>query len=209
MTGKVEKRITKSVVMNLLGPIRYDIEIVEKKDAVGVVNGMAWTVVGGELLPIEVSVAHGTGHLSLTGQLGNVMQESAQTAFFYTRANAKKFGIDEDFYKNLDVHIHAPNGAVPKDGPSAGVTICMALISALVNKKVSHKIAMTGEITLRGNVLPVGGVKEKVLGAIRHGINTIFVPKENLGDIPKVKEKVKFIGVSHVSEILSRTLFQK
>lgn len=209
ISHKVEKRITKSAVLRLLGPIKYDIETVEKRDAVGLVNGMAWTVVGGELLPIEVSVAHGTGHLSLTGQLGNVMQESAQTAFFYTRANAKKFGINEDFYKNYDVHIHAPNGAVPKDGPSAGVTICTALISALTNKKVSHHIAMTGEITLRGNVLPVGGVKEKVLGAIRHGVNTIFVPKENLGDIPKVKEKVKFIGVSHISEILSQTLFTK
>ncbi|MGI6679908.1 MAG: endopeptidase La [Bdellovibrionota bacterium] len=209
MSGKVKKKITRPVVKNYLGPIRYDIEIVEKHDAVGLANGMAWTVVGGELLPIEVSIAHGTGHLNLTGQLGSVMQESAQTAFFYTRANAKKYGIDEEFYKNVDVHIHAPNGAVPKDGPSAGVTICTALISALINKKVPHKIAMTGEITLRGNVLPVGGIKEKVLGAIRHGVNTIFVPKENLADIPKVKEKVKFIGVEHVSEILSEALSLK
>ncbi len=207
--GKLDKKITIKVVNKLLGPIKYDLEPREMKDSVGLVNGMAWTIAGGELLPIEVSVATGAGHLSLTGQLGDIMQESAQTAFFYARANAKKYGIDEDFYKKLDVHIHAPNGAIPKDGPSAGVTICTALISALSGKKVSHNISMTGEITLRGNVLPVGGVKEKILGAVRHGVTTIFLPKENLVDVPKMEENVKIIGVSHVNEILEKTIFLK
>ncbi len=207
--GKLDKKITPKIVNKLLGPIKYDLEPREMKDSIGLVNGMAWTAVGGELLPIEVSMAVGAGHLSLTGQLGDVMQESAQTAFFYARANAKKYGIDEDFYKKLDVHIHAPNGAIPKDGPSAGVTICTALISALSGKKISHNVAMTGEITLRGNVLPVGGVKEKILGAVRHGVTTIFLPKENLVDVPKMEKKVKIIGVSHVSEILDKTVFAK
>ena len=148
-----------------------------KKSEVGVVNGMAWTAYGGDTLKIEAAVMEGTGKLQLTGKLGDVMQESAKAAYSYVRANCSKYGIDKDFYKNKDIHIHVPEGAVPKDGPSAGVTMVTALVSALT-KKVKSNVAMTGEVTLTGRVLPIGGLKEKTLAAYRAGVDTIIIQRK-------------------------------
>ena len=147
------------------------------EDKIGVVMGMAWTSYGGDTLPVEVMVMPGTGKLELTGKLGDVMKESAKAGYTYIRANAEKYKIDPNFYKEKDIHIHVPEGAVPKDGPSAGVTMITAMVSALGSKKVKHNVAMTGEITLTGDVLPVGGLKEKTLAAYRAGIDTVIIPK--------------------------------
>lgn len=171
---------------------------------------MAWTAYGGDILPIEVSVMDGSGKLELTGQLGDVMKESAKAAYSLVRANAKKYSIDSEFYKNKDIHIHVPEGAVPKDGPSAGITITTALISALSGKKAKHDIAMTGEITLTGRVLPIGGLKEKSLAAYRSGVKTIIIPKENERDLDKiakvVKGKLKVIPVEKIDEVINNAL---
>jgi len=161
-------------------------------------------------MPIEVSTAKGSGQLALTGQLGSVMQESAQAAVFYARSNANSLGLDLDFHQKFDIHVHVPNGATPKDGPSAGVTIATALVSALSHRKISKEIAMTGEITLRGNVLPVGGLKEKALAALRHGITKVIIPYENIKDLEEIpkeqREKIKFVPVKHISEVLAIAL---
>ena len=179
-----------------------------KKDEIGVVNGLAWTSVGGELLPIEVAVMDGTGKIVLTGSLGDVMQESAKAAITCIRSHAKALGVDADFYKTKDIHIHATEGAVPKDGPSAGITMATAIYSALSSKPVRHDVAMTGEITLRGKVLPIGGLKEKSMAAYKNGIDTVFIPKQNERDISEfddaVKEKVKFIAVEDFTDVISR-----
>ena len=171
---------------------------------------MAWTAYGGDTLPVEAVTMEGNGKLQLTGQLGDVMQESAKTAYSYVRANAKKLGIDEDFYKNKDIHIHAPEGAVPKDGPSAGVTMVTALVSALTGKKVKGNVAMTGEVTLTGQVLPIGGLKEKSLAAYRYGIDTIIIPKENekdIEDIPdSIKNNIKIILAKQVDEVVKNAI---
>ena len=172
-------KISSNNLEKYLGPIIYEFENKEKEDKVGVVTGLAWTAYGGDTLPVEVAVMKGNGKLELTGQLGDVMQESAKTAYSYVRANSDKYNISEEFYKKYDIHIHVPEGAVPKDGPSAGVTMVTALVSALSNKKVKGNVAMTGEVTLTGRVLPIGGVKEKCLAAHRIGIDTIILPKEN------------------------------
>lgn len=178
---------------------------IPKEDIVGVVNGLAWTEVGGEILNIEVNIMNGTGKLQLTGMLGDVMKESAQAAVSFIRANYKDLGVDGDFYKNKDIHIHFPEGAVPKDGPSAGIAITTALLSALTEKKVRHDIAMTGEITLRGRVLPIGGVKEKVLAANRYGIKNIILPKVNKKDIELIPSSIRktldFNFVESVDEV--------
>lgn len=193
-----------------LGPIIYEFENKEKEDKVGVVTGLAWTAYGGDTLPVEVAVMKGNGKLELTGQLGDVMQESAKTAYSYVRANSDKYNISEEFYKKYDIHIHVPEGAVPKDGPSAGVTMVTALVSALSNKKVKGNVAMTGEVTLTGRVLPIGGVKEKCLAAHRIGIDTIILPKENKKNVneipPSIKSKLNLIFADKVEEVLQNAL---
>ena len=175
-------QVTSARLHDYLGAVRYLREMPEKKPQIGVVNGLAYTTVGGETLAVECSVMQGTGQLKLTGQLGDVMKESAQAAMSYVRAHAAEYGIEEDFYKTRDIHIHVPEGAVPKDGPSAGVTMVSALTSALANRPARQDVAMTGEITLRGRVLPIGGVKEKLLAAYRAGLKTILIPRENEKD---------------------------
>ncbi len=193
-----------------LGPSMFEFENDEKKDKVGVVTGLAWTAYGGDTLPVEVAVMKGNGKLELTGQLGSVMQESAKAAYSYVRANSEKYGISPEFYKKNDIHIHVPEGAVPKDGPSAGVTLVTALVSALSKKKVKGSIAMTGEVTLTGIVLAIGGVKEKCLAAHRIGIDTIILPKENkknVDEIPSsIKGKLKLIFADNVEEVLKNAL---
>lgn len=212
-TGKVRKRITQQFVRSSLGPTPYDPDVDEPKDLVGLVRGLAWTTHGGEIMPIEASIARGRGNLSLTGRLGEVMQESGRAAVFYARANAEALGLDPDFYRKYDIHIHVPGGAIPKDGPSAGIAIATALVSALSGRRVSRDVAMTGEITLRGNVLPIGGLKEKALAALRYGIGKVIVPFENIKDfeeIPKEqREQIKFIPVKHIGEVLEIALMDK
>ena len=197
-------------VNELLGQRIFDLDKVDKQDKVGVVTGMAWTAYGGDTLPIEAMVMKGSGRLELTGKLGDVMQESAKAAYSYVRANAAKYGIDESFYKERDIHIHAPEGAIPKDGPSAGVTMVTALVSALSGRKVKHNVAMTGEVTLTGRVLPIGGLKEKSLAAYRAGIDTIIIPKENEKDIDKIPDTIKknlnIISATEVNEVLKNAL---
>lgn len=206
----VSFKIDEDAVLELLGHKKYLNDDLSKKDEVGVVNGLAWTSVGGEILPIEIAVMKGTGKLELTGSLGDVMQESAKAAVTCIRSHAEILGIDADFYKTKDIHIHAPEGAVPKDGPSAGVTMATALYSALTNKAVKHNVAMTGEITLRGKVMPIGGLKEKSMAAYKYGIDTVFIPKENKPDLEDiddvVKQKVTFIPVETITEVISKAV---
>lgn len=202
--------IDKAKVEELLGTKRYSFDEKMKEDKIGVVTGMAWTVYGGDTLPVEAMVMSGSGKLQLTGQLGDVMQESAKAAYTYVRANASKYNIKEDFYKTKDIHIHVPEGAVPKDGPSAGVTMVTALVSALSGNKVKCNVAMTGEVTLTGRVLAIGGLKEKSLAAYRMGIDTIIIPKENEKDIEKipssVKENLTIITAEDVGEVLKNAI---
>ncbi len=203
-----KKRVTinEKTVVEMLGRHKYSPEVILEKDAVGIINGLAWTSVGGEIMQLEVSVMDGTGKVELTGSLGDVMKESAMTAVSFVRSNASKYGIDGMFYKNKDIHIHATEAAVPKDGPSAGVTMVTALVSALTGKKIRRDIAMTGEVTLRGRVLKIGGLREKSMAAYRGGVKTVFIPKENLSDLEEVdsvvKTNVRFIPVSFAEEIL-------
>lgn len=205
-------RITATDLPRYLGPAKFTGDYYSTKTQVGVANGLAWTAVGGEILPIEVAVMDGTGKLELTGSLGDVMQESAKTAVTCIRSMAKKYGIDPDFYKNKDIHIHAPEGAVPKDGPSAGITMATAICSALANVPVRHDVAMTGEITLRGRVLPIGGLKEKSMAAYKSGIRTVIIPQNNLPDIAEidsvVKESVEFIPVDNIEKVLEIMLLK-
>ena len=202
--------IDKAKVEELLGTKRYSFDEKMKEDKIGVVTGMAWTAYGGDTLPVEAMVMSGSGKLQLTGQLGDVMQESAKAAYTYVRANASKYNIEEDFYKTKDIHIHVPEGAVPKDGPSAGVTMVTALVSALSGNKVKCNVAMTGEVTLTGRVLAIGGLKEKSLAAYRMGIDTIIIPKENEKDIEKipssVKENLTIITAEEVGEVLKNAI---
>ncbi len=203
-------RIEPKALDDFLGPSKFRFGLAEEEDQVGVVCGLAWTEVGGDTLLIEVTVLPGTGKLTLTGKLGDVMKESAQAAFSYTRTRANELNIPADFHEKNDIHIHIPEGAIPKDGPSAGITLATALISALTEKRVHREVAMTGEITLRGRVLPIGGLKEKALAAHRAGIKTILFPKDNekdLREIPdSVKEQVLFVPVSHMDTVLDYAL---
>lgn len=203
-------RITAKSLESYLGKHRYHFEMMNKEPQVGIARGLAWTSVGGETLSIEVNVMNGTGKTELTGKLGDVMKESAMTAISYIRSIADKFGIEEKFYKNKDIHIHIPEGAVPKDGPSAGITMATAVISALSGKAVRNDIAMTGEITLRGRVLPIGGLKEKSLAAYRAGIRTVFIPYENkadLDDVPEdIRSQIEFIPVKNTEEVFKIAL---
>ncbi len=209
-TGKAETNIDVPEVRQLLGKRRYHYDKVEGVNEIGVTTGMAWTIVGGDTLFIETTVVPGNGKLVLTGQLGEVMQESAKAGISYIRARAKELGINENFYKENDIHIHIPEGATPKDGPSAGVTMCTSVISALTSTPVHKDVSMTGEITLRGKVLPVGGIREKVLAAHRAGIKKILLPKENESDIDEIPENVRkqltFVLLETVDDALREAL---
>ena len=203
-------RITDQRIQKFLGPRRFRYGMTEAEDAVGLVNGLAWTEAGGELLTTEVSVMPGKGKLIITGKLGEVMQESAQAAMSYVRSRAERFGIDPKFYEGLDVHIHVPEGAIPKDGPSAGITMATCLVSALTRIPVRRDIAMTGEITLRGRVLPIGGLKEKSLAAHRAQVKKIIIPKENEKDVREIPKKVRdaleIVPVEHMDQVLTHAL---
>ncbi len=215
---KVAKRLVagecKSVTVKspetLLGPKKYRDDAAAVKDQVGVVNGLAWTAVGGETMPVEVAVLDGTGKVELTGSLGDVMKESAHTAISYVRSCAAQWNIDKDFYKTKDIHIHVPEGAVPKDGPSAGVTMATAIISALTGIPVKGDVAMTGEITLRGRVLPIGGLREKTMAAYTHHMKTVIIPEENTPDLEEVDTEVKnnmqFVAASQLDTVLKTAL---
>ncbi len=208
--SKKSVNVTPDTVHALLGPRKVKPDALLPADTVGVVNGLAWTELGGEMLQVEAQSFEGTGKIELTGNLGDVMQESAKAAISYIRKHAEALGIDKEFYKNRDIHIHVPEGAVPKDGPSAGVTMITALVSELSNTPVRHDIAMTGEITLTGRVLPIGGLPEKSMAAFRNGIRTILIPKDNLSDLDEVDELIKssvtFVPVDCVSQVLENAL---
>lgn len=222
--GTVCRKIGKSILLDeekpmtvtvknletLLGPVKFLPTKLNKKDEVGLVTGLAWTQVGGEVLETEAVAVKGKGNLLLTGQLGDVMKESAEAGVTYIRSRAQSLGLPDDFYTHYDFHIHLPEGAIPKDGPSAGITMATALASALTGKPVRHDVAMTGEITLRGTVLPIGGVKEKVIAAHRVGIKKILLPEENKRDMPdvpqSVKDDVEFVFVHHMDEVLAQAL---
>ena len=208
--GRQSIKITTQNLHTFLGAPKYRHAQAEENHQVGVATGLAWTEVGGDVLATEVSIMKGKGKLTLTGQLGEVMRESAQAGFSYIRTKASELGIEDDFYETRDIHIHLPEGAIPKDGPSAGITMATAVASALTGRKVRADLAMTGEITLRGRVLPVGGIKEKVLAAHRAGIKKIILPQENrrdLDDIPaNVKRNVEFIMVAHMDDVLKHAL---
>jgi len=203
-------KITPSNLYRYLGPPKYLPEIEVEESEIGVATGLAWTPYGGEILRVEATILKGKGNLMLTGQMGGVMQESAKAALSYVRSRAKALGLSEDFYERMDIHIHVPEGAVPKDGPSAGVTMAIALISALIHKPVNKEIAMTGEITLRGRILPVGGVKEKILVAARAKVKYIILPEKNKKDLievpSSVKKQLKFIFVKNMDEVIEPAL---
>jgi len=202
--------VTSESIAKYLGPPQFRHGQVEEKDQVGTVTGLAWTQVGGELLYIETLIMPGKGELIVTGKLGDVMKESAQAAVSYARSRTGQLPIDSEFYKKYDIHIHVPEGAIPKDGPSAGITMGTSIISALTKKPVHRDLAMTGEITLRGRVLPIGGLKEKILAAHRGGIKRVLIPKENekdLKDIPdSISKQIDIMTVEHMDEVLSHAL---
>ena len=212
LNTKGVKRVTVTAenLSDYLGVPRYTREKASKKDLVGVVNGLAWTQVGGEILPVEVNVMEGSGKLELTGNLGDVMQESCKAALSCLRARAAELGIEPEFYKTKDIHVHFPEGAVPKDGPSAGIAITTALLSALTGRPVRHELAMTGEVTLRGRVMPIGGLREKTMAALRAGLHTVILPAENekdLDDIDQsVREKLRFVTVESVDAVFAEAL---
>ena len=206
-------KITPKVVQKYLGIPKFKHGEIEDKNQIGMSTGLAWTEVGGELLNVEVSVVPGKGAFTVTGKLGEVMQESTKAAMSYVRSRAKRLGLDRNFYQKIDIHVHVPEGAQPKDGPSAGIAISTAIISALVQKEVKKDVAMTGEITLRGRVLPIGGLKEKILAAHRGGVKLVLIPDENekdLVDIPKeVKKDLSIISVKHMDEVISHAMLSK
>jgi len=209
----IKSKIGAGQIVTYLGIERFKHDTECEPDTIGLTNGLAWTEVGGCTLATEVTVVPGKGSLEITGQLGDVMKESAKAAMSYVRANSRTFGLEDDFYQKLDIHIHAPEGATPKDGPSAGVTMTTSLVSALTNRPVRGDVAMTGEVTLRGRVLPIGGLKEKLLAAERLGIKTVFIPADNerdLKDVPrKILKNLKIVPVEHVSIILEQAIIDK
>jgi ATP-dependent Lon protease len=209
---KTPRQISTQSLLKYLGPPQYTYGVMEEQDEVGVATGIAWTAAGGDTMAVEVTLMEGKGNLILTGQLGEVMQESAQAALSYARSHASDLGIKRKKFDKLDIHIHVPEGAIPKDGPSAGITIATALVSALSSRPVHREVGMTGEITLRGRVLPIGGFKEKVLAAHRAGLKTVLLPKKNkkdLQEIPrKVKKDLRFIFVERMDEVLPIALIQ-
>ena len=207
---KKRVRITLKNLENYLGIPKYKVDRIENEDAIGLATGLAWTEIGGEVLSVETIVMPGKGKLTLTGQLGDIMQESGKAALTYARSRAAKFKIDNKFYENCDIHVHIPDGAIPKDGPSAGITMATSLISSLTEIPIRKDVAMTGEITLRGRVLPVGGLKEKILAAYQFGIKTVIIPQDNiknLEDLPNdIKKKLKFVMVNNLDEVLKAAL---
>ena len=211
--GKRSMTVTPKILREMLGAPRYLREPPEKEPRVGIVNGLAYTSVGGEMLEVECTTMSGKGTLKLTGQLGDIMKESAETAFSWVRAHSEEFGLAKDFYQSIDIHIHVPEGAVPKDGPSAGITMTTALVSAVTGVPVRQDIAMTGEVTLRGRVLPIGGLKEKTMAAYRAGIRTLIIPEENRKDLEKIPdyvlEQFHVLPVQDVQEVLKTALIRK
>ena len=212
INDSINVKITASDLCEYLGVPKYAEDFYSTEDQVGVANGLAWTSVGGEILPIEVAVMPGSGKIELTGSLGDVMQESAKAAITCIRSKCSVYGIEEDFYKTKDIHIHAPEGAVPKDGPSAGITMAVAICSALTGRTVRHDYAMTGEITLRGNVLPIGGLREKAIAAYKSGIYNVIIPARNMPDVDEIdsviKANVNFIPVKDIDTVLKTMLVQ-
>lgn len=211
VTGKSKEiNINISYMEEILGPKKFVQDKLQKEAQIGVSTGLAWTQTGGETISIEAATMPGTGKIKLTGSLGDIMKESAQTAVSYIRSNAEKFDIDPDFYSKLDIHIHVPKGAIPKDGPSAGITLASAILSALTNIPIKQNTAMTGEITLRGRVLPIGGLREKTMAAFRAGIDTVILPKENESDLSEidsiVRDKINFVSVENMSNVLDNLL---
>jgi ATP-dependent Lon protease len=202
--------VSEGNIHDYLGPGKFRYGLASEKDEIGVSTGLAWTEAGGDVLSVEATVLPGNGKLLLTGHLGDVMKESAQAAVSYVRSRAAVLNIDPKFSSDLDIHIHVPSGGIPKDGPSAGITMATALASALTKRPVKREVAMTGEITLRGRVLPIGGLKEKVLAAHRAGIKEIIIPEENEKDLElvakEVKEELKFFFVEHMDEVLKLAL---
>ena len=209
-TGAKSITVNSAKLKKYLGGRVFTYEHMSEDDLFGAATGLAWTQSGGDTLYIEVNTMKGTGKVELTGNLGDVMKESAQTALSFIRANADVFGINPDFYKDTDIHVHVPEGAVPKDGPSAGITMATALVSALTGRRVLCGVAMTGEITLRGRVLPIGGLKEKSLAAYRMGIRKIIIPAENKKDweeLPeKLKDEVKFVFAKNMKTVLENAI---
>ena len=211
-TGVQSIRVTRSNLVKYLGVPRYRRKMAEETDKTGVVTGLAWTAVGGQTLPVEAMVMDGTGKIELTGHLGDVMKESARAGISYIRSKYTELGIDKDFYEKKDIHIHCPEGAIPKDGPSAGITMATAVVSALTERPVRRDTAMTGEITLTGGVLPIGGLKEKVLAALRAGIKTVIIPRENEQDLhelpPNVRRKLKFIMADDAMQVFEHSIIK-
>lgn len=212
-SGAKSFKVTDKNIEEYLGKKKFSDDLVSKEDQVGIVNGLAWTSVGGTMLPIEVSVLNGTGKIELTGNLGDVMKESAKTAVSYIRSKASEYGIDEDFYKNKDIHIHAPEAAVPKDGPSAGLAITTAIVSELTGIAIKSNVAMTGEISLKGKALAIGGLKEKSMAAYKAGCDTVIIPQDNKKDLDEISDEVKqvidFISVKNFDEVLPIALVSK
>ena len=212
-SGAKSFKVTDKNIEEYLGKKKFSDDLVSKEDQVGTVNGLAWTSVGGTMLPIEVSVLNGTGKIELTGNLGDVMKESAKTAVSYIRSKASEYGIDEDFYKNKDIHIHAPEAAVPKDGPSAGLAITTAIVSELTGIAIKSNVAMTGEISLKGKALAIGGLKEKSMAAYKAGCDTVIIPQDNKKDLDEISDEVKqvidFISVKNFDEVLPIALVSK
>jgi ATP-dependent Lon protease len=205
--GKGPYTVSKHNIDKYLGPPKNIPESeMEKLEQPGLVTGLAWTEVGGEILQIEINLMPGKGKLILTGQLGDVMKESAQAALTYCRSRSEDLGVAEDYFEKIDIHVHVPAGAIPKDGPSAGITMATALYSALIKEEVVSNLAMTGEVTLRGRVLPIGGLKEKALAALRAGINKVIIPEQNkkdLAEIPKdIRDKMEFYPVKDMDEVV-------
>ena len=211
-TGVKRIDVTAKSLREFLDTPPYAEDTRSKIDQIGVVNGLAWTEVGGELLEVEAGVMDGTGKLELTGNLGQVMQESVKAAYTCLRSRAAELGIAPDFYKTKDIHVHFPEGAVPKDGPSAGIAIATAMLSALTGRAVRHDVAMTGEVTLRGRVLPIGGLREKSMAAYREGMKTVLIPKDNLSDLyevdDEVKKNIEFLPMSNLSQVLAAALLK-
>jgi ATP-dependent Lon protease len=204
------KHIVPAAVEKFLGPPQFFLTEAERQDEVGVATAMAWTETGGEIMPVEVLILDGKGNMQITGQIGDIMQESAQAALSYTKSRAQQLDIDPELFERVDIHIHIPEGAIPKDGPSAGITMATALVSAFTERKVKKEVGMTGEVTLRGRVLPIGGLREKILAAHRAGLRTILIPERNMKDLVDVPKKVlvdlKIVPVLSMDQVLEAAL---